>query len=837
MRLSDRPVEGAHTSGRAAHVHALPSSPSKEEQAHLAHGALDVYKTHISEAYNGVRGSQCGYHASCSGFAREAMHAHGLAGLPQVLARLRRCTSESHLYRLSQLLRYTAQCPESRLGDLFHFETEETKQAFLTFRTEVLAGAAHLAAGGDVVGIERIESAIRHFTSTTHFALEDRVDRPGEPSGFHLSPRRLPHPIVMADRGPVGNALRATAAVAVAAPAALVGAVGGAAVGMGVGGVEGLSAGLGLDPALESYASARWGVGSLNGTTKMRGALHAFHRDAHDVLGFQCLADLVGGPAGLIIGVVGGGISGLTTGATVAWRMGRILGRSVSDEALGAYLPSRGRIEIEGAHGAVASTPSLAFKGVDAERRAQKMWNVLTDVPEALRNPNRLPSAPTWRFAVFSDATSPSLESAEIRRVLEFEQNLPQGATARVHLRRGGIVPARVQRALPWLQLGSSVAALAAVSSVGGVSLAPALVTRALSVGVSLEAGKELIRDHLTAREGDWTGQRTYAIDQAASTKADHIQASPVEIHPAVLPAGAASLTGQLMAAFQQEGPRVAIFSGHGRSHEDVAGHDPKVLGDALAEVARQTGRKTDLVVLEACFTGTLEALRPLAAGARYALVSQLPMRKVGLPWHHILRNIDDLGQSPRALGCGIVELAGGTQAVPSLSLIDLEQVEGLAQALESLAQTVSTEVLSKALPAGTLERSGTWGQRLSDALGRLAPGSQSGDLERILDTLAGLSHEPSVTEQVARVRQALQRAVVTERGDHLGGLSVETRSFFFDQSRYVSATGMTAWGERLGEMQPRALVPSARVASRVREGLDATNRFVLEKRFGARLP
>lgn len=788
---------------------------------------MNVYQRHISREYNGVRGAQCAYHTSCSGYARETLQDEGLTGLPKVLARLRRCTSENTGQRFGTFLRYVANCPERRLEEFFEFESPELRQTFLHFRKQLLQGAAQLAGHQDEAGLATIGGALDQLTQKVHFTISDPPGRQAHPV-FKIHPKRVARPTVMADRGKLGNALRGAASLVTGAACGAAAGLAGLVLGPVLGAWEGLASGLGLRSTVEEWANEKYGEGSLAGTTPLRERAQKTYEGTQKWLGLESVANVVGGAVGLGVGLAGGLAGGLVEGAGFGWGIGRVLGRSLADQALAEVFPSRGSVEL-----AVATVPGeTRQEPAPVAQRAQKLWSILATAPDELRGRARPAGAPSWRFAVFSDATPSELESAEVRRVMEFESNLPVGASARVHLRRGGLIPQSLQRVWPWAKLVLSAAGLAATGGLSGASLAPVLLARGVSLGLSASAVKELVRDGLTEKEPDWTGQRTYALAGPAASKAARIQAEAVDSHPSAGPVSQARLAGDLAAAFAEEGPRVAVFTGHGQSYEKIAGYDPKLLAGALHQVADESGRKTDLVVLEGCYTATLEALQSFSSGARYALVSQLPVRKVGLPWNYILKNLDELGQDAKTLATRIVEVAGGGETVPSLSLIDLSQIEGLTRELEALAVLVPAETLAAALPAGDHPEEG-WGKRVLRQLTRWLPGSHSGDLSKILRGLEGRLARPEQLAQLARVQESLSRVVVCSRGENLGGLSVETASPLFDRQRYQEATGLKAWGEALGAAQPGWLQGAGRVAHWAEEKRRELGEHLVELRYG----
>ena len=82
----------------------------------LAQLPVSAYQRYISKDYNGVRGSQCAFHPSCSAYAKEELADKGLSGLKDTFYRLRRCTAGTSSERLTSFLLHAAHCPPERVS-------------------------------------------------------------------------------------------------------------------------------------------------------------------------------------------------------------------------------------------------------------------------------------------------------------------------------------------------------------------------------------------------------------------------------------------------------------------------------------------------------------------------------------------------------------------------------------------------------------------------------------------------------------------------------------------------------------------------------------------------
>lgn len=119
------------------------------------------------------------------------------------------------------------------------------------------------------------------------------------------------------------------------------------------------------------------------------------------------------------------------------------------------------------------------------------------------------------------------------------------------------------------------------------------------------------------------------------------------------------------------------IVCGHGIARDSV-GKMP--LAD-LAEGLRASGQKLDVLVLDACGLGNLESLMPFADVARYAVVSEAPLKTGVIGWETIVHN---LGTTPSADSFGdlAVVVAADNPQCTTVSVVNLEKLQPLRQAL-----------------------------------------------------------------------------------------------------------------------------------------------------------
>ncbi len=772
----------------------------------LGVSAVNLYKTHVSRDLNGRAGSACAYHTSCSGYVGEVLKEEGLSGALKGLARLQKCTPANDSQRIGKFLKYTANCPDEKLEQFFEFSDPKVKERFLAFRQELLQAAYHLASQDDAKGVAAYDSAISKFLAEVHFTIADPA-KPGTPTiPFRLSPRRKPKDLVKADYGPLANTIRSGVALVGAGVGALLGGAAGLVTGAAIGAADGFAAGLGIDHVRQQRRLKKYGAGADGGNAETREKASQLHQYLQQKIGLEVVSNVIGGTFGLVHGLVAGGLRTSKGVGTMGRDMGKIAARNLTDDVLGMLVESKGEVVVEKAHHHHHAAHAHGPDEGAVKAKAEHLWEVLSQSPPELSpSPQSQPSKQSWQFAVFSDATPNDLESQEIRRVLEFERELPLNTSARIHMRRDGLISPKLRGLLRAGKFVASAASLVALSAgTLTLSLLPSLLLRGLSLGTGVATLKEAFRDHRTHGEEFWNGRRVYDLNGALPKEAESIQSKPVEEHGAVSAESSQKLSRDLQAAFSGKGHRVALFAGHANSYEKLAGYEPGVLAEALADCAEKSGQKADLVVFDACKTATLEALAPLARGANYALVSQLPVGKVGLPWHSILKELGNFEGSPQELAQSIVDKYAGLESLPTLSVIDLSQLPRLRDELEALAPMLSPEEQAAMLEQKDLSQVRDEGvfKKLQRKLGELMPGSHSNDLRAMLRSLEARELSTSVRQQVEKVKATLNGAVITQASPGLGGLSVESPSMFFDDGEYVEKTGMVNWGGMLADQQ-----------------------------------
>ena len=722
----------------------------------LAQLPVSAYQRYISKDYNGVRGSQCAFHPSCSAYAKEELTDKGLSGLKDTFYRLRRCTAGTSSERLTSFLLHAAHCPPGRVSEFFTLEDPQVQKHWDRFQEKLASNRSRLMGDEPRQGAEGLTEAMSEFFQHVHLSVQGEL-KPGAVPHFHLQLKRQPQPLVRADRGGFANLVRSASSNVIGAVGAGVGAVGaslGAAV---VGWREGLAAGSGRLPLVKKKTEDRYGIGSLSLSEpfleKMSRAATKLDRIPGRVAE-TVIGGAIGGSVGLVAGVVGGSLFGAQTG----WQMGRLLGTNWTDEKLSQAFPSKGE---KPAQTPRENKPDSKTPEMDSNQVAL-FQRLLSQVPPSLTP--RLPKAkiaPAWTVVGLMDGTDPALERHEVAKLDHFRDRAPDGLSSFLHIRRGS---SKLSKALPWIAAAATPLALVA-SPVLGVGAAVGLWT-ILEHNFRKQESRQ--NEQLRSQAPIWDGSRAF---EGSSVVEESSSTAPLK-------------TNELAEMFEQRLPEdgdrsILLLSGHGRGSNDIGGYRPRSIAKALS----MAGRHVRLGVLEGCQTATLEGLAPLQGQMRFAAASQLDMDGMGLPWHHLLGHLSEMGESPEEFARATVNLVGGLPTVPSLSLLDLKALPALQSSIESLSRSLlvnkESQNVKKAVEKATYAT--------PQGMAKLARPKRV-DLAQFLNILG-----ESRTE-LNRTLEALGRVVVVNKSEApLGGLSMEIPSSL-RRGEYVDRTGMRNW-------------------------------------------
>lgn len=139
---------------------------------------------------------------------------------------------------------------------------------------------------------------------------------------------------------------------------------------------------------------------------------------------------------------------------------------------------------------------------------------------------------------------------------------------------------------------------------------------------------------HQSLTLDDWAGRRSYTIE-------DGKLSAPCNAQPERRFSSAEEIKQNLvdtMRAYPSRLQVAHVFS-HGSGHvENLAGVPPRAFGQALRDAAAETGRAPDVLLLESCLMGNLEALAGFTGGAQWAVASEKTL--------HFNASEADLGQN-----------------------------------------------------------------------------------------------------------------------------------------------------------------------------------------------
>lgn len=417
--------------------------------------------------------------------------------------------------------------------------------------------------------------------------------------------------------------------------------------------------------------------------------------------------------------------------------------------------------------------------------------------------PTSTPSARQLTLVGHIDATPRELEPLETDEIDQMEKGWRPDAQVCLSISRRST--SCVQRAVKGgLQLGASALCAAASTALGPPGAVLGLVGLGLQVwGLRTLVGAGL--DSLMKSEPAWSGTRIYEV--GPDVRPHRIDSPPVSSRPALKPEPS-EITHFMADSLRRFPAQVmaCMISGHGTAYQALAGFDVAQWKQMLEDVARQSGRKLDVLVCESCLTGNLEALRQLKDTARYAVVSAQTMEAEGLPWTSIMNGLPSSGLTAEGFARSIVEKADAAGAVQTLAVVDLSRIEPLAEAVENMGGALRQAVAAGEVAAVTQALGG------ARALGLKNPIAQSlfsmRDLGEIAARVEKQVNDPAARAAARAVTQACRQAVVTGAtdADHAGSsfISVQGPQRFFLADDYREKTGFEAWSGLLTDLSAR---------------------------------
>lgn len=791
-----------------------------------ARKAVSVYQDYISADYNGERGAHCMYTPSCSAFMKEAVEQEGiLQGTMSGLMRLKRCSSQELEKRMQQFVMQLIMTPADQIGARFGVEDQGVLDKLGQVHGNLRQMQAEMAAGHADKAKEINEQWVHVLRDELRVLMEEHPDSdPSAPPRFKVIHNR---PWVAPEKkelGPVARASTGLGSVAGGMVGGLVGLTTFGLVGMAYSGFRAGNAGLGQNANLEASWSKKYGA-SAQGSVLDR-KIAGWHESLSKHVG-GVAASVVLGPVGLIGGLAAGLLQGAVLGAREGWSGGSILGRNLTRDLVDGQGESHRH-------------PAGCGCGCQSESRAAQEAGLPA-----------VPMAPSkkWTLIGHLDATAAELEPMRTRQVVDFERFPNQDAHVVLQLRREGRDVETLKRSaalktylVPALSLAAGVAA---TSLFGLTGLPMLLIGGKLAQGAAFSIYHGLKDRRIAGRvaeahqEGSWSGTRTYELAAGGvhTPARRSIQTPSVERSrntAAPTPEELSNLWVRSMKRYPSEHTAI-LLEGHGLGYKRLAGMKMSEVTRALELTHDQTGKKVDLLVLEACEMANLEALKGLGEHARYAVVSQDSLWEAGLPWSYIMPRLGEIDKDPKTFGEMLVKRHGGNKVVPTLSLIDLEKLPALTETVEALAARVQEkmpvmrEQFARAADETRHfpqpEHSETPGlqgklENAWIALKRYVNAPGYGDLGSFLTRLAEGCPDAEVEQLAREALTRLQAAVVVNRtAPDLGeasGLSIQMPDPIMFPRQYVQDTGMENWGGLIHSVRPWR----TRVANVTVEGL-----------------
>jgi len=372
------------------------------------------------------------------------------------------------------------------------------------------------------------------------------------------------------------------------------------------------------------------------------------------------------------------------------------------------------------------------------------------------------------RVLGFIDASEPCLEPYAVARVDALEKACADaGPTleAAVQVFRGG--QSRTRKVLTGLaMIGAHVAAPALGFAVGGgVGLAlGALAAAGMWASGGLRQGANLILSAAHHRglmpDGDWTGMRIYEVsaDKTAGIDSTMLKEDAGTRRPT------APALHDFFRTHAKPAPTTIIYaSGHGLAYRSAAGLPATELTEELREAVRQSGKKADVLVMEACMLGNLETLSEFSEVARVAVVSEEVLITGAMPVREMMADAAKSGGTAQEIATRMVGMAG--PKLFTMAAVDLDRIPDLLSSLDALGGTLQQEI--------TAGNSGAIRAALHDAaqFPRAADLTVERKLLRLSDLgefLHALQAQPLDAATLAAARDAeqrLQQAVIARSG------------------------------------------------------------------------
>lgn len=359
---------------------------------------------------------------------------------------------------------------------------------------------------------------------------------------------------------------------------------------------------------------------------------------------------------------------------------------------------------------------------------------------------------------------------------------------------------------------GSSTATMVGLTIagvLGSVAVGSALGVVHDGIGGVISAAADLKH-----AEGVWSGRQAVHLadgQRQLLEKADSKAVEPEQI-------------GRFLAEQMKKYPDgnvVVTLTGHGLYYRHLAGVQGDAFEGMLQTATREGGRPIDVIVLESCLSGNLEALNAMYPSARYAVVSEesIAAGAVGRMFEATAKATAGQAVTPRELAERIVSAGKGDKGVETLAVVDLSKLPALNEALDRFGGTLLEQVNGGNVHAirGAVSNTMVFPLHSASIARQFAVGDLRQFTENLLTAHAG---DPSAAATAVRgsaqgVLDALDDAVVsvtmTDAYKAQGAISVQLPgkdiSKYEKESGILGARGLSKYANAESPEQWRAFV------------------------------
>lgn len=312
-----------------------------------------------------------------------------------------------------------------------------------------------------------------------------------------------------------------------------------------------------------------------------------------------------------------------------------------------------------------------------------------------------------------------------------------------------------------------------------------------------------------------WSGRRHYEVvaDQTRGFDSTVTWEAPREERPAGMgpmvrpPARGSEEVQEFLKTSMAKYPsslKVVHLAGHGNGYAQSSGFGYEEFGRVIQAV----DGAADLLVLDTCLGGNLEALARVAEAAPFVLVSEENIEMGVIP-ETLRKTLAQLGDEPtdaRALGTALIAQASTVSgAVPeTLALVDTSKLADLNDSVGELGSLLADEVrqgrrdrLKPVLERASRFPRSSWLERKMVALG---------DLKLLVEDLQMTRGDDAIGRAAGEVVSALDEAVVARQtsGPYrgTGGISIQlpgaSRTSLYPSYPYEKTDAPQGWKEFL---------------------------------------